>query len=78
MQNTLADALATVASRLSPLEDYESSRFVVELIYKPSVPNNISIWKVFEGVEQIVDFPTNHDNFRDLTIGDEIFREILI
>jgi ribonuclease HI len=74
MKNTLADALATVASRLSPLEDYESSRFVVEIIYKLPIPNNISIWKVFEGVEQIVDFPTNHDNFRDFTINDEIFQ----
>jgi ribonuclease HI len=41
-KNTLVDALATAASRLSPLEDYEASRFAVELIYKLSVPNNIS------------------------------------
>jgi hypothetical protein len=42
MQNTLADALATTTSRLSPLEDYEASRFTVEFLYKPPVPNNIS------------------------------------
>ena len=48
-KNTLADSLATTTSRLSPLEDYEASRFTVELLYKPSIPNNISNWKVFEG-----------------------------
>jgi predicted nucleotidyltransferase len=58
-KNTLVDSLATAASRLSPLQDYEASKFTVELLYKPSVPNNISNWKVFEGDEQIVDFLTN-------------------
>jgi ribonuclease HI len=42
MKNTLVDALATTASILYPLEDYEASRFAVELLYKPSIPNNIS------------------------------------
>jgi hypothetical protein len=74
-KNILDDSLATAASRLSPLEDYEASRFTMELLYKPSVPNNISNWKVFEGDEQIINFPTNQDNFRDLAIDDEIFQE---
>ena len=46
-KNILVDYLATATSRLSPLEDYEASRFTVELLFKPSVPNNISNWKVF-------------------------------
>lgn len=50
-KNTIVDSLPTAASRLSHLEDYEASRFTVELLYKPSVPNNISNWKVFEGDE---------------------------
>jgi hypothetical protein len=58
-KNTLVDSLATAASRLSPLEDYEASRFTVELLYKPSVPNNISNWKFIEGDEQIINFLTN-------------------
>jgi len=52
--NTLTDSLATTASSLSPLEDYEASRFIVELLYKPSIPNNISNWNVSEGDEQII------------------------
>jgi hypothetical protein len=41
-KNILVGSLATTASRLSPLEDYEASQFTVELLYKPLVPNNIS------------------------------------
>jgi hypothetical protein len=74
-KNILVDSLATAASRLSPLEDYEASRFTVEFLYKPSVPNNISNWKVFEGDEQIINFLTNQDNFKDLAIDDEVFQE---
>jgi hypothetical protein len=77
MQNNLVDTLATATSILSPLEYYEATRFVVEDLYKPWVPNNISNWKVFEGDEYIVDFLTNQENFRDLAIDDEIFQELL-
>jgi hypothetical protein len=77
-KNTLVDSLATTASRLSPLEDYEPSRFTVELLYKPSMPNNISNWKVFEGDEQIIIFLTNQENFKDMAIDDEIFQEQLV
>jgi hypothetical protein len=76
-KNTLANSLATAASRLSPLEDYEASWFIVELLYKPSVLNNISNWKVFEGDEQIINVLTNQDNFKYLAIDDELFQEQL-
>jgi hypothetical protein len=39
------------------------------------MPNNISNWKVFEGDEQIINFLTNQDNFKDLAIDDEAFQE---
>jgi hypothetical protein len=52
-------------------------RFIVELLYKPLVPNNISNWKCFEGDEQIVYFLTNQDNFKDLAIDDEVFQELI-
>jgi hypothetical protein len=58
-KNILVDSLAIIASRLSPLEDYEASQFTVELLYKSSVPNNISNWKAFEGDEQIIKILTN-------------------
>jgi hypothetical protein len=74
-KNILVDFLATTASRLLPLEDYEASQLTVEILSKPSVPNNISNWKLFEGDEQITNFLTNQDNFKDLVIDDEEFQE---
>jgi hypothetical protein len=70
--------LETAASRLSHLEYYEASQFTVEILYKPSVPNNLSNWKVFEGDEQIINFLTNQENFKDLAIDDEIFQEQIV
>ena len=77
-KNTLADSMAIAASRLSPLEDYEAFQFTVEILYKPSMPKNISNWKVFEGDEQIINFLTNQDNFKNLAIDDEEFQELSI
>ena len=74
-KNIIANSLAIDASRLSPLEYYEASSFTVELLYKPSVPNNKSNWKVFEGDEQIIKFLTNQENFKYLAIDDEVFQE---
>jgi hypothetical protein len=73
-KNVLADSLATTASRLFPLEYYEASRFTVDFLYKPSMPNNICNWKFFEGDEKIINFLTNQDNFKDLAIDDEAFQ----
>jgi len=76
-KNSPVDSLAIVASRLSPLEEYEASRFAKELLYKPSVPDNIVNWRVFEGHKHIISFFTNEENFRDLTIDDEVFQEMI-
>jgi hypothetical protein len=77
-KNTLADSLATVSSRISHLEYYKASWFTMYLLYKLSVPNNIPNWKAFEGDEHIINFLTNHDNFKYLAIDDEIFQEQLM
>jgi ribonuclease HI len=74
-KNMIVDSLATASSRLSPLHDYEAFRFIVELLYKPYVPNNISNWKIFEGDEHIINFLTDQDNFKYLAIEDEAFQE---
>jgi hypothetical protein len=76
--NTLVDSLATVSLRLSPLEDYGASWFTVELLYKPSVPKNISNWKAFEGYEKIINFLTNQENFKYMSIDGEVLQEKLV
>jgi hypothetical protein len=47
------------------------------MLYKPFVPDNVTNWRVFEGDEQIIEFLTNEENFRDLSIDDDEFQTIL-
>lgn len=49
--NVDVDMLANVASRLIPSENFEPNAFSVQLIYRPSVPDNITNWKVFNDDE---------------------------
>jgi len=53
------DSLATTSLRLSSLKDYEDSGFTIDILYKPSFPDNITNWRVFEGDEKIIYFLTN-------------------
>ena len=41
-QNVAADLLANVASKLLPSEDYNPDRFSIELIFRPSIPDNVT------------------------------------
>jgi len=40
-QNAATDLLANVASKLLPSEDYSRDRFSIELIFRPSVQDNV-------------------------------------
>ena len=42
LQNASANLLANVASKLIPSEDYSPDRFSIELIFRPSIPNNVT------------------------------------
>ena len=44
--NHEADMLANAASNLCPCDDFSHEKFSVELIYRPSVPDNITNWSV--------------------------------
>ena len=43
-QNAAADLLANFASKLLPSKDYSPDRFSVELIFRPSIPDNVTNW----------------------------------
>jgi ribonuclease HI len=80
--NVEADLLANVASKLLPTDGLSPSTFSVELLFRPSVPNNITSWRVFEDDQQIINFlhmeetfqgavideQTHDDNLRDFTV----------
>ena len=54
--NFEANILANVASNFCLSDDFSHDKFYVELIYKPSILDNITNWRVFEDDEQIINF----------------------
>lgn len=46
------------------------SAFSVQLLFRPSVPDNITNFRVFDNDEQIVDFLASKDVFKDAAIDD--------
>jgi hypothetical protein len=66
-ENVMADSLAILASNFRvPLPP--KIRYDVEVIYRPSVPNNINYWKVFEDNLEIKKFLESIDEFSALHI----------
>jgi hypothetical protein len=62
--------LANVASRLIPSEGIMPDTFSVELLYKPSVPDNVTNWRVFDDDQQIISFLHLEGNFKDSVIDE--------
>jgi ribonuclease HI len=52
-KNTLVDSLATTASRLSPLEDYEASRFTLELLLSHQYPTIFPIGRFLKEMSRL-------------------------
>lgn len=69
-QNAAVDLLANVASKLLPSEDYSLDRFLVELIFRPSIPDNVTNWQVFNHDEDILHFLTSDKSYDDQIIDE--------
>ena len=69
--NSESDMLANVASNLCLSDDFSHDKFSVELIYRPSIPNNITNWRVYEDNEQIIKFLHSKDIFKGSVIDNE-------
>jgi len=67
-QNSAADLLANVASKLLPSEDYSPDRFSVELLFRPSIPDNVTNWRVFNHDEDILQFLSSEKSYDDQII----------
>ena len=70
IQNAIADLLANIASKLIPSKDYNPDRFSVELIFRPSILNNINNWRVFNDDEDILRFLTSEKSYDDQIIDE--------
>jgi ribonuclease HI len=69
--NTEADLLANVASKLLPAEGLSPNAFSVELLFRPSVPDNITNWRVFDDDRQIINFLHMEETFQGAVIDEQ-------
>ena len=56
------------ASRLIPSEDFSPDRFSIELIFRPSIPDNTTNWRVFNDDLDIVNFLTYEGSYSNQII----------
>ena len=67
MHNAAADTLANTTARFTSLID----GFSIEIVYKPSVPNNVTNLHVFNDDQKVLDFLLNADVFKYAAIEEE-------
>ena len=67
LQNGAADLLATSAARLVPT----NNKCSIELIVRPSLPKNVTNFRVFDDYQHILEFLTNDDTFKDSMTDNE-------
>ena len=71
LQNASANLLANVASKLIPSEDFSPDRFSIELIFRPSIPDNITNWRIFNDDPDIVNFLTSEGSYSNQIINED-------
>ena len=67
----MADSLPVAASTFKPPIN-PRLRYEIELRHRPSIPDNVKHWQVFEDDEQINQFLTMIGNFEDSPIDLEV------
>ena len=67
LKNIAADFLATLATRLVP----SNNRWSMELLFRPSIPDNITNLRVFDNHHQILECLMNHDTFKGAITEEE-------
>lgn len=65
-QNSKADCLAVSTSLLIPHPEFNRDFYTVEMIHRPSVPDNDRHWKVFDDDGKIIAFLEGRPPFSDL------------
>ena len=65
--NATTNPLEMVASRMSLIKD----RFTIEILYKPSILDNITNLHIFNDDQQILHFMANAEVFKDATIDND-------
>ena len=69
-ENQQADALAKVASTLTPPTAFKL-KYHILMRHRPSIPNNIQHWQVFKDDEQLRKFLETVDDFAETHVDQE-------
>jgi ribonuclease HI len=70
LSNSEVDLLANVASKLFTVEGFSLDSFSIELLFRPSIPNNITNWRVFDDDQYIINFLHIEDTFQGAIIDE--------
>jgi hypothetical protein len=65
----VVDDLAVSASTLQPCEGPFHDLCKMEVLFRPSVPDNLEHWQVFEDDDQIIRFMENNKEFTDSQVA---------
>jgi ribonuclease HI len=70
-QNSLADELAVAATTFQLSDELINDKIKMEVIFRPSVPDNSEHWQVFNDEKQVIRFLNSLDEFEDFRIVSE-------
>jgi ribonuclease HI len=68
-ENYVADALVVSASTLQPCDGPLQNLCKMEVLFRPSIPDNLEHWQVFEDDDQILRFMENSREFTDSQVN---------
>lgn len=69
--------MANISSKLSADENLKVNNFSVDLIFRPSILDNIINWKVYEEYEQIFHFLHCEKDFKNVVIDEDDHNEAI-
>jgi len=70
IRNIVRDSLASAAS-VSKIPIFPSTKYELEIMNRPSVPDNIKNWQVFEDDKQIENFLQLEGDFQNMVIDED-------
>jgi ribonuclease HI len=70
LSNSEADLLANVTSKLFSAKGLSPNAFSIELLFMPSIPDNITNWRVFDDDQEIINFLHMEDTFQGVVIDE--------
>jgi ribonuclease HI len=70
-QNSKADELVVAASTLQLSNNLIDEKISVGVIFRPSVPDNMDHWQVFNDDKQVIKFLTHMHEFSDFGVNEE-------